>query len=120
MAVLAYNVLSMLQAAVEAEHGIEHNSPAELSLYLVATEIKATHAGMMIAVPPDRWQLLRELPFSDYCKLLRRMAAHVDPVALRKTVRGPKQRVTKKPVPASVAGAHVSTARLLEGRPRRS
>jgi IS4 transposase len=119
VAILAYNVLSMLQATVEAEHGIEHNSPAELSLYLVASEVKATHTGMMIAVPPDRWQFLRELPFSDYCKLLRRLAAHVDPVALRKSVRGPKQRVTKKPVPPSLAGAHVSTARLLDGRPRR-
>jgi hypothetical protein len=119
VAVLAYNVLSMLQAAVEAEHGIEHNSPAELSLYLVASEVKATHAGMMIAVPPDRWQILCGLPFGDFCKLLRRLAAHVDPVVLRKSVRGPKQRVTKKPVPPSIAGAHVSTARLLDGRPKR-
>ena len=116
VAILAYNVLSMLQAAVEAEHGIQHNSPAELSLYLVASEVKVTHAGMMIAVPRDRWQFLRNLPFGDYCRLLRRVAAKVNPVALRKSVRGPKRSAKKEPVPPSIAGAHVSIARLLDAR----
>lgn len=119
VAILAYNVLSMLQAAVEAQHRIEHRSLAELSLYFVATEVKAIHAGMMIAVPVEAWQSLRELNLEDYCKLLLQIAANVDPLALRKTTRGPKQRVKKKPVPPSVAGAHVATARLLDTPGRR-
>jgi IS4 transposase len=119
VAVLAYNVLSMLQAAVETQHGIEHRSPEELSLYFVATEIKAIHAGMMIAVPVEEWQLLREMQLADYCTLLLQVAVNVDPLALQKTTRGPKHRVKKKPVPPSVAGAHVATARLLDTHGRR-
>ena len=119
VAVLGYNVLSMLQAAVQAEHRIEPRSPAELSLYFVADEVKTTHAGMMIAVSPEQWAPLRELPLLDYCRLLRLIAANVNPIALRKTVRGPKIPVKKKPVPPSLAGAHVSTARLLDKRGRR-
>jgi IS4 transposase len=119
VATLAYNVLSMLQAAVEAEHRIEPRSPAELSLYFVANEVRAIHAGMMIAVPPEQWTPWRELPLGDYCQLLLRLAAHVDPVTFRKTTRGPKQHVKKARVPPSVAGAHVSTARLLRKRHQR-
>jgi IS4 transposase len=118
VATLAYNVLSMLQAAVEAKHDIEPRSPAELSLYFVASEVRAIHAGMMIAVPAEQWTPWRELPIRDFCRLLLRLASYVDPGTLRKTVRGPKQRVKKKSVPPSIAGAHVSTARLLEHRRR--
>lgn len=119
VATLAYNVLSMLQAAVEAEHCIEPRSSAELSLYFVANEVRSIHAGMMIAVSPEQWTPWRELPLGDFCQLLLRLASYVDPGTMRKAVRGPKQRVKKKPVPPSVAGAHVSTARLLSNRPRR-
>jgi IS4 transposase len=118
VAILAHNVLSMLKAAVEAKHGIEHCSPTELSLYFVAAEVKAIHAGMMIAVSVEGWQLLRELELSGYCDLLLQIAANVDPTALEKTTRGPKQRVKKKPVPPSLAGTHVATARILD-TPRR-
>jgi IS4 transposase len=113
VALMGFNVLSMLQAAVETEHGIEPRSPEELSLYYVANEVKRLHAGMMLALPDEHWSALRGLPLNDYCKLLLRIAAHANPAALRKSHRGPKKHVKKKPVPPSVAGAHVSTARLL-------
>jgi len=116
VAVLAYNVLSMLQAAVEAEHRIEPRSPAELSLYLVAAEVKAIHAGMMIAIPAQQWDAYRLLPADAFCKLLLQIAAHADPEAFRKSVRGPKKVKKREPVPPSLAGAHVSTARLLKKR----
>jgi hypothetical protein len=121
VAVMGFNVLSMLQAAVETEHGIEPRSPEELSLYYVSNEVKRVHTGMMLALPPEVWTPLRELPLAEYCKLLLRVAAHVNPLKMRKTGRGPKKPVKRKPVPPSVAGAHVSTGRLLkkrrEGRP---
>lgn len=119
VALLGYNVLSMVQAAVESEHHIEPRSPAELSLYYVADEVKMTHAGMMIAIPAEQWTPLRQLDFDDLDKLLLRIAANVRTAAFRKSVRGPKKPVKKKPVPPSVAGAHVSTARLLKKRDRR-
>jgi hypothetical protein len=41
------------------------------------------------------------------------IAANVKPTALRKSVRGPKERVMKRRIPPSIAAAHVSTTRLL-------
>jgi IS4 transposase len=113
VALMGFNVLSMLQAAVETQHGIEPSSPEELSLYYVANEVRRMHPGLMFMLPADHWAPLRGLPLTDFCNLLLRAAAHVKPAALRKTRRGPRIRIKKKPVPPSVAGAHVSTARLL-------
>jgi len=121
MALLGFNILSVLQAAVEKQHRIEPHSPEELSLYYVANEIKRIHPGMMLILPAEYWSSRRELPHDEFCRLLLRIAAQVNPLALRKSRRGPKKRVKKKPIPPSLAGAHVSTARLLkkhrEGRP---
>jgi len=114
VALMGFNVLSLLQAAVESQHGIEPRSPEELSLYYVASEVKRMHAGMMLALPAEHWSTLRDLPLDDFCALLLRIAACANPAVLRKTRRGPKQHIKKKPVPSSVAGAHVSTARLLK------
>lgn len=120
VALLGFNVLSMLQAAVEAEHGIEHRSPEELSLYHVANQIKLVHGGMLLALPAEYWAALRTLPLHEFCSLLRRIAAKVNPTALRKSQRGPKRRIKKKSVPPSIAGAHVSTARLLKSTRRQT
>lgn len=114
MALLGFNILSLLQAAVEKCHQIEPHSPEELSLYYVANEIRRVHPGMMLILPADYWAALRDLPHDRFCGLLLRAAARAKPAALRKTRRGPKQRVKKKPIPPSLAGAHVSTGRLLK------
>jgi IS4 transposase len=113
MALMGFNILSMLQAAVEKQHDIEPGSREELSLYHVANEVRFTRRGMMIILPPEFWTPLRNLQLLEYCNLLLRIAANVKPLALRKSPRGPKRHVKKKAVPPSVAGAHVSTARLL-------
>jgi hypothetical protein len=86
---MGFNVLSMLQAAVETQHGIEPRSPEELSLYYLAGEVKRMHAGMMLALPAEHWSTLRDLPLDDFCALLLRIAAYANPAALRKTRRGP-------------------------------
>jgi len=114
MALLGFNILSVLQAAVEKQHQIEPHSPEELSLYYIANEIKRIHPGMMLILPSEYWSSRRDLPHDEYCQLLLRIAAKVNPLALRKSRRGPKKRVNKTPLPPSLAGAHVSTARLLK------
>jgi IS4 transposase len=120
VAVLAYNVLSMLQAAVQAEHRIEPRSHAELSLFLLGAEVKAVHAGMMIAIPSDQWTAYRELALDAFCSLLLQIAKHADPTAFRKSVRGPKNLKPRERIPPALAGDHKSTARLLKGRPART
>ena len=114
VAVLAYNVLGMLQTAVEAQHQIEPNSSAGLSLYFVATEVKAIHAGMMIAIPAKQWNALRRLSHDDFRQVLLEIAASVAPATFRKNVRGPKKVVKRESIPPGLAGAHVSTSRLLK------
>ncbi|MGE8452028.1 MAG: hypothetical protein ACN6OP_15675, partial [Pseudomonadales bacterium] len=49
---LAYNVLSVTATAVRIQHELE-TSEIELSPYCLAAEIRATYAGMMIAVSAD-------------------------------------------------------------------
>jgi len=120
VALLAFNILSMLQVAVEKRHQVAPHSPDELSLYYVANEIRLVHHGMMLALPTEYWVPLRDLPVVEFCSLLLGVAAHANPSALRKCKRGPKTRTKKKPVPPSVAGAHVSTARLLAKISRRT
>ena len=76
VALMGFNVLSLLQAAVESQHGIEPRSSEELSLYYVAGEVKRMHAGMMLALPAEHWSTLRDLPLDDFCALLLRIAAY--------------------------------------------
>ncbi len=51
---LAYNVLSVIATAVRIQHELD-TSEIELSPYYLAAEIRATYAGMMIAVPAELW-----------------------------------------------------------------
>jgi IS4 transposase len=120
VAIVAYNVLSMIQTAVEAEHRVEPRSSAELSLFALADEIKSTHKGMMIAILPEQWTPLRTLPLDAFCAALLQIAANVNPARFRKKPRGPKKDRKRKSIPPSLAGAHVSTGRLLQKRRRRA
>ena len=54
VSVLAYNVLSVVKAAVQAEQA---SPPAarSLSLYYVTEEIRSHDQGMMVAVPATMW-----------------------------------------------------------------
>jgi hypothetical protein len=116
VAVLAYNVLAVLQAAVRARHDLQA-SQIELSSYYFAAEIKAHYAGMMIAVAPTAWQAYDALTVQQVGRVLLRIAEHADPVALRKHPRGPKPPKKKGYAPASVARRHIATARVIkEGR----
>jgi IS4 transposase len=111
-AVLAYNVLATIQAAV----GAAHDLPAagiELSSYFVAGDVKAYYGGMMVAVPSATWATFEATSDADLSHELRRIAAHVDPRALRKHPRKPKPKVKKGYAPGASVRRHVATARVL-------
>jgi IS4 transposase len=115
-AVLAYNVLATIQAAV----GAAHDLPAagiELSSYFVAGDVKAYYAGMMVAVPSATWAAFEAKSAADLSQELRHIAAHVDPRTLRKHPRKPKPKVKKGYAPGPSVRRHVATARVLhDGR----
>ncbi|WP_459570823.1 transposase, partial [Cupriavidus sp. 8B] len=112
VAALAYNVLSVIATAVRIRHELD-TSDIELSPYYLASEIRATYAGMMIAVPPEVWQAYDSLTPAQLGRTLLKIAAHVDPRAMRKHTRGPKAPKKKGYVAGCMARRHASTARVI-------
>jgi IS4 transposase len=113
VAVVAYNVLSTLKAALRSVHG-ETVVAEEVSGYYVADEIKMTHRGMMIAIPEDEWVVFHDLTASELAGVLVQLAEVVRLPKYRKHPRGPK-----KPTPKKQSGAkikHVATAKILKDR----
>lgn len=115
VAVLAYNVLTVLQAAVSKAHEKElSDTGIELSPFYVAVQIRACYEGMMMAVPKSGWKQYDALPSSELTDVLLEIAAQAKPKALRKSPRGPKLQ-KKRPVSTKDPRSHVSTARVLNG-----
>jgi IS4 transposase len=113
VALVAYNVLSTLKAALRSVHG-EAVVAEEVSGYYVADEIRMTHRGMMIAIPEDEWAVFHDLTALALAEVLVRLARSVSLPKLRKHPRGPK-----KPKPKKQSGAkikHIATAKILEAR----
>ena len=115
VALLAYNVISVVKRALAAVHGsaLERHS---ISGYYLAGEIAAGYHGMMIAVPPAQWKRrFGQLTASGLAAVLKHLAAKVRPDRFRKNVRGPR-----KPRPPNRTSGrrnhHVSTARILARR----
>lgn len=114
VALLAYNVLALLQTAVRVRHASTlDEAQMELSSYYVATEIKANYAGMLIAVAARTWQRYESLSTKDLAKLLLALAAQVDPRQFRSYPRKPKVVKKKGYVSKQAAQRHVATARVL-------
>jgi hypothetical protein len=115
VALLAYNVLSVVKAAMAAvPNGLARE---RISGYYLAGEIAAAYHGMMIAVPCGVWRReFGHLTTLELARLLKELARKIRPDRFRKNVRG-----AKKPRPKRISGArdhHISTARLLAKRQR--
>jgi hypothetical protein len=112
VALLAYNVLARVKAALRAVHGgaIEQI----LSLYYVVASVSRDYHGMMIAVGDDQWVAFQGLTPHELATVLRQLARHVDLARYAKHPRGPKKPPKKrKNDPKS---NHVSTAQILKKR----
>jgi IS4 transposase len=112
VAVLAWNVLAVLQEAIKARHDLTA-AGIELSSYYLAAEIKAQYAGMMTAIAVAAWQAYDALAPAELGEVLLEMAAHADPKRLRKHPRGPKKPKEKPYASHAEVARHVSTARVL-------
>jgi hypothetical protein len=112
-AVVAYNILAVIQAAMEAAHPEAQAQGIEFSPFFVATEVKATYGGMMIAVAASLWTAFEEQSPLELSRPLVRIAKHAQPKRLRKHPRAPKKKVKKGYVAGRTARRHVSTARVL-------
>jgi DDE family transposase len=110
IALVSYNVLSTIKAAIRSVHGAaaaEATSGSDL-----AEEVAGTHRGMLVAVPKDEWVVFHDLPPERMGQFLKRLAGAIRLDEYRKQPRGPK-----KPRPERQSGAeikHVATSKLLK------
>jgi IS4 transposase len=111
-ALVAYNALAIIKAAIDAAHGPE--VVASLSHYYLAREIAETTDGMLIALPPEEWTGFAAMPPQAFATLLRSVAAQMDPRNYRKSPRGPKKLKPKKK--HQRRSVHVSTKKILDKR----
>ena len=113
LALVAYNVLAVVLAALRGVHGHERVDD-EVSLYYLANDVSTTYHGMMIAIPEGEWDVFARMSAPAMAATLLELAQRVNLRALRKSPRGPK-----KPRPKREGGSnpgHVSTAKLLMAR----
>ena len=113
LALVAYNLLAVVLAALRSIHG-EDTVDQDVSLYYIANEISATYKGMMIAIPALEWDLFYSMNRADLAAILLELARRVRLQAFRKSPRRPR-----KPRPKGKKMSregHVSTAKLLMTR----
>ena len=113
LALLAYNAVSLIKAALRSAHGRQKINN-EVSGYYLSLEIGRTYDGMMIAIPAPHWTYFRELAIKEFANVLQELASSVNLARYRKHPRGPKKTPPERT--AYQNGKHVSTAKLLAQR----
>src|SRR5215475_2078832 len=113
LALLAYNAVSLIKAALRSHHG-RPKVKDEVSGYYLALEISRTYDGMMIAIPAPHWALFRDLSAQEFAGALHELASSVDLAKYQKHPRGPKKKPPERTPYQN--GHHVSTAKLLAQR----
>jgi len=114
VALVAYNVVSVVKGAMRAVWGKEFVEE-ELSMYYLTLEVSRVSTGMMIAIGEPAWDVFRSMNAKELADTMVELAGHADPHKYTKHKRGPKKKPPKK-----ISGKqnhHVSTARMLAMRP---
>jgi hypothetical protein len=117
VALVAYNVMSAVKAALRSVHGAEAID-AGVSGSDLAEEVAGTTRGMRIAIPEDEWAVFHGLSPSAMGRVLQALARRVRLSEYRKQPRG-----LKKPKPRKASGyekKHLSTAKLLKEQDTRT
>src|SRR5215813_8176514 len=113
LALLAYNAVAVLKAALRAVHGGAQVQQA-ISMYYLALEIAQTYDGMMIAIPSQYWMIFRTMTAKQLADVLKELATYVNLRRYQKHPRGLKKERTQRT--AYKNGSHVSTAKILTKR----
>jgi hypothetical protein len=116
VALLAYNVLTLLKTAMRIQHERElKKTQMEISPYYIAVELRACYAGMVLAIAlaPQAWREYQCLSDKQLATALLKLAATIDPVRFRSHPRKPKAKKKKGYASKLAVASHVATARLL-------
>lgn len=111
MALVAYNILATVKAALRVAHGTG-KVEASLSWYYLVEEVQATYRGMMIAIPDEAWQPWQAYSQTQLAQHLLVLATRVNLKTFLKQPRGPKRK--KLPLIVDRKHRHLSTQRLLD------
>jgi Transposase DDE domain len=95
VAVVAYNIQSMLKGALRVVHGMQ-KVQEEVSAYYLADEIAGVYGGRRIALAASHWQRFRRLCVAQLAAVLREVAGQVDMAWLQKGRSGPKKPKPKR------------------------
>ena len=113
LAVVAYNVVSVVKAALVAAHGREFVEE-QLSMYYLTLEVAQVSTGMNIAIEEKHWEIFRDMSVRQFAHTMVELAQRMDLRKYTKHKRPPTKHPTKK-----ISGnkiKHVSTAKVLAGR----
>lgn len=110
LALMAWNGLSLIHAALRSVHG-EDVVEQTVSGYYPALEISQVYHGMMIAIPSTEWAIFRGLTGTQLATVLKQLARRVNLTKYEKHPRGPKRPQPRRNYSGN--GKHVATARLL-------
>jgi IS4 transposase len=113
LALVAYNVVSLVKAGMRAAHGKDFVEE-ELSMYYLTLEVAQVSSGMNIAIEEKHWETFRTMSVEQFAETMVELAARMDTRKYTKHKRAPK-----KPQPKKISGKkikHLSTAKLLAGR----
>ena len=111
MAVVAFNILATVKAALKSVHGVG-KIEAGLSDFYVVEEVQGTFRGMMIAIPPVQWQPFGQMSLEQFADTLKQWAFRIDLKRFSSSPRGKKRPTSKEKYDPK--HPHVATARLLK------
>lgn len=115
VALLMYNVLSVVQAALRDSQTATRVIERNVSMYAMADEISGVWRGMEIAIPPKTWtDIYAKLTPRQLVSKLRQLARKAD-LARYTTYKWSPKRPQPKRLSGN-RGNHVSTQRILNQR----
>lgn len=110
MALVSYNLLSVVRAAVHAVHGEE--AAKNLSSYYMSHEVASTHVGMSVVLEGNFWHSeYAQLTPTQMAAVLKRLAANIQ---LSKFKKGKWKPKPKKKNANKKNRQHASTFRILK------
>ena len=76
VALISYNVLATIKAALRKIHG-EEKIKNEVSGYYLAGEISRTHEGMTVTVNPEEWEIFEKMTLQMFLITLLELTKNV-------------------------------------------
>ena len=101
VAIVAFNILSTVKAALKSIHGIG-KVEAGLSDYYLIEEVQATYRGMAIALPASLWLPITQMSLTEFAQMLKQWATFVN---LKRFCSSPRKK-KKRTARAEVSSAY--------------